>query len=186
MTSYEIENYVKNHGYLVDCAVSRIHVRMTSEEREDASQELYETMVKCLHNFNPNMNASVNTYITSSLRKRALNIMRDRFSDKNMVNSNAKSLSTMIHSDDEYVLLEDMIYEDANFEDFIDSKMLVDSVMGMLEPGLRHIVESWASGATITSIAHETGMSVQSTWARVQRAINRMRDIARENGYDEV
>ena len=186
MTHREIDNYVKNHEPLVRGILSSIHIKMTKEEKEDASQELFETMIKCLHNYNPNKNTTVTTYVMSSLKKRALNIMRDRFSPQNQLNSTAKSLSTVIHNEDEYVLLEDTIYDECQFEDFVDTKLFIDSVTSKIEPELKYLLESWAGGATITYLAHEAGMSVQSTWSRVKRAINQMQDIAKECGYGEV
>ena len=178
MTRQEIDNYVKNHAKLVNGALKSIHIKMTNEEWEDAGQELYLTMLHCLNNYNPEYKTSIDRYVSASLYARAKGIVKERFSGARGRDIHTKSLSDIIANDGEYIPREDTICDQSRpFEDCVDVKALMSSIIDKLDGESREMIVAWSEGVSVTAIAEMMGISVPWAWERIRGILDEMREI---------
>ena len=178
MTSQEIEMYVKTHGGIVKNAIRSIKVRLTPEELEDASQELYETMLHCLGNYDPKYKTPIDSYVNASLYSRARGIVYSHFAGARGRDNMSKSLSDIVPSNGEYVQLVDTLCDDVrSFEDICDYTMLSDYVLSRVDNRSRDMLVAWSQGISVSALSKEMGISVPWAWELLQIAMSKAKSI---------
>lgn len=149
---------------------------MTREEAEDAKQELYITMIKCLKNYQPQI-GSIDAYVTSSLKSRVRSFCRDNFLGRNGTFYNSKSLHDKIIGYEDVELIDTV--EDLRdvTEKYIDAKILSESLLRHFDADTAAIVRGWMRGCSLTRMAKIRGVAPKTIFVKIQRAIADMRDM---------
>lgn len=178
MNKNEIENYVTTHGYMVNRALSYISGRLTREEREDASQELYIVMLKCLKNYQPARKTELDIYVQSSLNKRGRGIIRNMWRGANGREYHTWSVFNRVYCDEEYVNFIDTIVSADPLS--LEDRELVLSLVNKLPEREKGIMVAWANGETRHEIAMENDLTDGRIGQLIGEAITMLRDYAKE------
>lgn len=178
MDSREIDNYVKNHSDMVSKAVSSIPVRLTREEKEDASQELYIKMIHCLKNYNPARKTPIDNYVGVSLYRKAQQMARDYCRWSEGRNNFASSLNVNVYYDGNSEQVENIIEDESTpFDEYIDSKLLTDDLLSQLKPFTRTVLVAWSEGMGLWAISEMYGYSLKWVYLTLEKGLEQMRKM---------
>lgn len=178
MDSRQIETYVKANSDMVKKAVASIPIRLTREEREDASQELYITMIHCLKNYNPARRTPIDNYVGVSLYRRAQGLAREHFNGAKGRENFADSLNANVYFDGDSEQVQNTIEDDStHFEFYVDAKLLSEDVLSRLEPFTRSVVVAWSENMSIWAISKEYGYSLRWIYQTLERGLAQLKAI---------
>jgi RNA polymerase sigma factor, sigma-70 family len=178
MDSRQIENYVKSHSAMIDRAVSSIPVKLTREEREDASQELYIKMIHCLRNYNPARKTPVDNYVGVSLFRWAQRIGSSYYRGSREIENFASSLDVNVYHDGESERVANIIEDESTpFDEYIDSKLLTEDLLSQLKPFTRAVIVSWSEGMGLWAISEKYGYSLKWVYTTLEKGLAQMRKM---------
>jgi DNA-directed RNA polymerase specialized sigma24 family protein len=178
MDSRQIEAYVKSHADMVKKAVASMPIRLTREEREDASQELYITMIHCLRNYNPARRTPIENYVGVSLYRRAQGLAREHFNGAKGRENSASSLNANVYFDGASEQVQNTIEDGSTpFDLYVDAKLLSDDILSQLEPFTRSVIVAWSENMSIWAISKEYGYSLKWIYSTLERGLVQLKEI---------
>lgn len=184
MTKSEITKYIAAHEKFINGALKIMRGRVPFEELEDARQELYITMIKCLNNYDPEK-GPLDVYVNVSVGRRGQGLF-DEYIAKTSPNIGTKenpkiiniiSLHDVRHSDNGEEYLSESIEDDRGLLDVLDAKLINDDLMKGLSPDMRTMVKMWSEGAILKEIALVVGQNYETVRGKIRAALEEMRTL---------
>lgn len=176
MTECEIDQYVRSHEKYVNCALRPLRGRLNEEDIEDARQELLITMLGCLRRYNPEV-GPVDTYVTNSIRGRALSFMKKHLSEsKKALYQESLSMESPAFCNSDMALSETIPSVYLSQEEQVWADLLSDDLLKCLDDRTRGIVKAWMEGEMYYKIGDKYRITGERCWKIVQNAFTTMRE----------
>lgn len=185
MTECEINQYVRSHDKYISCALRPLRGRLSSEDIEDARQEVLITMLSCLRRYNPEI-GPVDTYVTNSIRNRALSFMKKHLSEsKRALYHDSLSMESPAFYNSDMALSETLPSEYRSQEEQINADLLSVGLLECLDARTKDIVKMWMEGEMFYKMGEKYGITAERCWKIVQNAFITMRE-AYDNKQQEL
>lgn len=167
MTEKEVADYIKKNAKTIEKALAPMRSRLSSEDIDDARQELNIVMLKCLRLYNPGKGA-IDAYINKSIFKKAKGLLASYIAQ----NMNAPaSLETVHLSEDGAEWLSDEVPDDDYLHELLDARLITEDLLKDLSPKLRGIVKMWAEKHTLHQIGDKYNISAEAVRQKIEKAI---------------
>ena len=181
MNEKEISEYIKTHEKLINGALKIMRGRVPFEDIEDARQELYIVMIKCLRNYDPEKGPLEN-YINSSLKNRRNSYFEAYINKASPSLGKGKraqlvSMNDIGNEGDEY--LSDSIEDERELLKKLDAQLINDDLMKGLSPDIRIMVKLWAGGCTLKEIGSmmQPNRNYETVRLKIAAALEEMRTL---------
>lgn len=170
MTDREIADYVKSNKAMIEGVLRILRGRVRDEDLEDARQELYMVMLKCLQKYVPER-GKINTYMWASLYRKAVGLLKGFIVESIGAPIPIQTIKTS--DDNEGVMLEG-IADEPYFQEVSDARIAVNDLMQGLTPEVRDMLSLWSQHYTLKYIASKYNLSHEGVRKKIKKALSEM------------